>query len=306
MYGSYELTHKLSVILYFKSYLNNMIIKKSLTSIERKEVFNEFIKVLFEANLPVEIRNNLTPCLESLLFADQNDREGSQNLLEDLFQTMDSYASTDPSSLDPKILRVFFSLFKTSTNIIQDGTVLSERLRMNNKFLCVAVSKMIEELKESFSKGNQQEAKQNSAALQEWVMIYKECLNKTQKTIHNPELPESEQKSYGLSYVDYLTREDFMKVAYEIMFLASPGESLFFTTGDEKIDILLFNAKENIIKIIGSLISFIKPHLHMNALRDTDFLKLLEVITPQFLESMIKLGSNNENSDFLSSPHRCQ
>lgn len=306
MYGSYELTQKLSVVLYFKSYLNNMIIKKSLTPTDRKDIFNEFVKVMFEADLPIEVRNNLTPCLESLLFADEADRDGTQNLLQLLFETMDSYSAVDPKTHDPKILRVFFSLFRASTNIIQENGVLSDRLRASNKFLCAAASKIIEELRAAFLAGNQAEAKQNSAALQEWVMIYKESLSKTQKKLDYPHIPQTQKPSVGLSYIDFLTREDFMKISYEIILIASPKERLFFTTGDDKIDILLFNAKENIIKIVANLISYIKPHLHMKALKDTDFLKLLEALTPLFLSSLIELGSSKDNADFLASPHRCQ
>lgn len=46
-YGDYNKHQKLSVTLYFKSYLNNLIIKKGLNSVARKDLFEELLKILF-------------------------------------------------------------------------------------------------------------------------------------------------------------------------------------------------------------------------------------------------------------------
>jgi hypothetical protein len=47
-YGDYNKHQKLSVTIYFKSYLNNLIIKKGLNSEARKDLFEELLKILFQ------------------------------------------------------------------------------------------------------------------------------------------------------------------------------------------------------------------------------------------------------------------
>ena len=294
LYGQYEVQQKLSVVLYFKSYMNNLIIKKSLSPIERKEVFWELLKVSFECDLQTDVRNNLSPCLESLLFADESDHLDSQHLLDLMFETMGKYIGDNPREQDGRILRVFFSLYKVSTNIIQDVNVLSEKLRSYNKVLWSGAMKVIEDLRVAFTNGDIESAKMYSSSIFDWTMIYKDTLNKIQRG------------SKGLSFIDFMTREDFMNVVYIIIFLSTEEEKIFFTTGDDKVDSYLYMAKEYVIKIIGQLISYIKPHLHMKALKDTDFIKLLQEITPKFLKALINLGSDSENYVFLENAKRKQ
>jgi len=155
--------------------------------------------------------------------------------------------------------------------------------------LCISVSKIIEDLKACFEAGDIEGAKIFSHSILEWASLYKESLTKIQK------------EAQGFSFIDFLTREEFMKVVYDVVFLAFPNEQIFFNTGDEKIDSYLYMAKEYVIKIVGQLISYIKPHLHMKALKDTDFIRLIEVVTPKFLEALIEIGSNNESGEVLKS-----
>lgn len=104
-------------------------------------------------------------------------------------------------------------------------------------------------------------------------------------------------KEFG--FIDYLTTETFLKVAYDVIFLGFPNETILFDSGNNSLNEVIYESKTNIIKILSNLVSVIRPHLHMNKLETTAFGKILASCTHSFLESLSELGSNRENESLL-------
>lgn len=140
---NYTLHEKLSVALFFKSYLNNLIIKKELNTVEQKHLFDELISIIFWSDLQQQVLTNLSPCIESLLFYDEANTIESQNLLESMFEQMSANMEAGDESGNHRVVRVFFSLFKVATNVIQDTTQLSDKMKQFNEILCTSAEKML-------------------------------------------------------------------------------------------------------------------------------------------------------------------
>lgn len=296
--GNYNPNEMLSVTLFFKSYLNNLVIKKLLSAIERKSLFEELLKVMFERDLPNQILVNLSPCLESILFFDESDALGCQHLTEVLFQNMMHYIDGDAKSTNPNVLRVFFSMFKVAINVIQDVENLSEKMKMHNEILCEAAEKMIVLLKDSFNQDNPENAYRYSSSLLDWTILSKDAMNKVWRGTPY-QIEAGLRNSVTYSFIDYLTTDQFMKVAYDTLFIGFQKEVAFFESGDQKLNEIVYACKCNIVKIISNLMTIIKPHLHMEKLRDTTFVNLLSTWARSFLDELLEFTSTAEYENKL-------
>jgi len=285
--GQYQNQEKLSVVLFFKSFLNNLIIKRELTSEERKSLYEELVKIMFEGNLSDQLLSNLGPCLESILFFDESDTLNTQHLLECHFQNMMRYINEDVENTDVNVLRVFFSMYRVAVSVIQDVETLSEKMKQYNEILCQAAEKIIVHLKQSFINSDIESAQLYSTSLMEWTLMSKECLNKLCKNAKEFE------------NIDYMTTDAYVNVVYEIIFIAGEEEAVFFESGDDKINESLYASKSNMIKIMTSLMTIIRPHLHYDKLKETGFMRLLSNSVNRFLDGILKLGENPDNEDLL-------
>ena len=72
-----------------------------------------------------------------------------------------------------------------------------------------------------------------------------------------------------------MTTDKFIEVAYDTLFIGFQKEVVFFDSGDKKLNEIVYACKCNVVKIISNLMTIIKPHLHMEKLKDTTFVKLL-------------------------------
>jgi len=141
--ADYTVQERLSVTLFFKSYLNNLIIKKQLLPEERAGLFEELVKIMFEFDIPNQVLNNLSPCLESILFFDESDHLQSQHLVENLFGLMMHYMDPGANNVDIRVIRVFFSIFKVATNVIQDTEMLSGKMKEYNDVLSDSADRLV-------------------------------------------------------------------------------------------------------------------------------------------------------------------
>lgn len=139
----YTVQERLSVTLFFKSYLNNLIIKKQLQADERSGLFEELVKIMFEFDIPNQVLNNLSPCLESILFFDESDNLNSQHLVENLFAMMMHYMEPGVENVDIRVIRVFFSIYKVATNVIQDVETLSGKMKEYNDVLSDSADRLV-------------------------------------------------------------------------------------------------------------------------------------------------------------------
>ena len=101
------------------------------------------------------------------------------------------------------------------------------------------------------------------------------------------------------SFVDYLTTEKFLKLSYDVMFLGFPNDALFFDSGNNKLNEMLYASKSCVINIISTLVTIVKPHLHIDKLKDTGFIRLLSTCITEFLNQLMELGGNPENESLL-------
>jgi hypothetical protein len=101
------------------------------------------------------------------------------------------------------------------------------------------------------------------------------------------------------SFVDYLTTEKFLKLSYDVMFLGFPNDALFFDSGNNKLNEMLYASKSSVINIISTLVTIVKPHLHIDKLKDTGFIRLLSTCITEFLNQLMELGGNPENESLL-------
>jgi hypothetical protein len=200
---------------------------------------------------------------------------------------MKEFVGENPADKDARSLRVFFSLFKATTNIIQDAEELSEKMKEYNDILCESCNKLVVDLKASFNNGDKETALVLCTSVLEWASLCRETMTKICKN----------NKSF--EHIDYYTSEKFLRVAYDVLFVGFPDEALFFNSGDDQLNTLIYSAKENILKVVSNLIIYIKPHLHMQQLKDTSFIKLITTITPQLLSGLIELGISTELEDSL-------
>lgn len=101
------------------------------------------------------------------------------------------------------------------------------------------------------------------------------------------------------SFVDYLTTEKFLKLSYDVMFLGFPNDALFFDSGNNKLNEMLYASKSCVVNIISTLVTIVKPHLHIDKLKDTGFIRLLSTCITEFLNQLMELGGNPENESLL-------
>lgn len=101
------------------------------------------------------------------------------------------------------------------------------------------------------------------------------------------------------SFVDYLTTEKFLKLSYDVMFLGFPNDALFFDSGNSKLNEMLYASKSCVVNIISTLVTIVKPHLHIDKLKDTGFIRLLSTCITEFLNQLMELGGNPENESLL-------
>lgn len=176
--SQFTMQEKLSVTLFFKSYLNNLIVKKELDSFERKGLFEELIKLMFSTEFESQILTNLTPTIESLLFFDESDHLNCQQLIELLFTQIKDYLGDNIEHTTLNQFRVYFSLFRVGTNVIQDTEALSSKLKDNNTVLCAAAEKIIGCLKQSFSNADIKEAQMFSDSIKDWSLLSRDAMQK--------------------------------------------------------------------------------------------------------------------------------
>lgn len=185
------------------------------------------------------------------------------NLIDLLFTLINDYLGDTVDDTNVHPLKVYFCLFKVGINVIQDADVLSEKMKLYNKILCKAAEKLIDNLKTSFSNANVQEAQIYTNAIHDWTVLSKDGMQKC--------LKDTKQ----FSFIEYLTTESFLKIAYEVMFLGYPNETILFDSGNNSLNEIIYASKANIIKIMSNLINIIRPHLHMEKLETTAFGKIL-------------------------------
>lgn len=282
----YDLKQKLSVSLFFKSYISNLISKKELTPEERKLVYNEMIKIIFDVPLHDLILKNLQPTIESLLLNDEADDMTCQHLVESMFIKIEEASKEmDPSQIYK--YNALLNLYKIAVGVIHDLEQLADRLKSHADILSAWAEKLILGLKESYENKNQENAFLFASALLEWWTLNKEALSKMCK----------EAKEY--SYIEYLTFDSFINIYYDIAFFAYPNESVYFDSGNSKMNEIINCSKSNIIKILSTLITVIRPHLHYEKLQDTRFIKLLHSLIQAFLSELAQLGQNPEVENLM-------
>lgn len=248
---------KLSVSIFFKTYLNNLIMKKEMSSAERIEIFNEII------NSETEVIIHLSQCIESIMYFDLTD--DSEGLLVDqLFQHIVNLVKSESQMSDVDKLRLFFTLFKININVIQDSDILSERMKSFSEILISVAGKTIECLKTSFENSNQTDARLFSSLIYEFTMISREAMSKIIK------------EGKTIEKVDFFTTENYISLVEEIIFFGIPKGGVFFDSGDEQINDRIFQSKTNMIKILSQLITLIKPHINMTNLEGSNFEILLK------------------------------
>lgn len=142
-------------------------------------------------------------------------------------------------------------------------------------------------MKSSFSTADLESAQAYSTSLYEWANLSKESMSKLCRD------------GRDFSFVDYLTTEKFLKLSYDVMFLGFPNESLFFDSGNVKLNEMLYASKSCVINIISTLVTIVKPHLHIDKLKDTGFIRLLSTCIAEFLNQLMELGGNPENESLL-------
>jgi len=253
----YNNQEKLSVSIFFKSFLNNMIMKKEIDSSERKLIFEELIRS------DPSIIVHLTPCIETILFFDEADPINTQHLLETLFAFLEDISKSNEYKSDQEKIRIYFSFFKVAVNVIQDVAILSEKFNNFKDILASAADKAIELLKSSFNEANLQEAQIYSTLIYDWTVICRETTSKISK----------ENKSHA--YIDYMTSHNYMVLFNNVIFLGFPNEKVFFDSGDKRLNEAIYASKLTLIKILSQLITVVKPHLHMRNLEGSDFQELL-------------------------------
>lgn len=62
-------------------------------------------------------------------------------------------------------------------------------------------------------------------------------------------------------------------------------------------------SKSHILKILSTLITVVKPHLHYEKLKETRFIKLLNSLIQSFLTELLQLGQNPENESILENKY---
>ena len=289
--SDYSLKEKLSVSLFFKSYLNNLIIKKELTADERKLVYEEIVKMMFDIQLHDQILKNLVPSLETLLLNDEADQISCMHLVECMFLKIEEASKEmDPSEVYK--YNTFINLYKAGVNVIQDLDQLSDRLKSHAEILSAWAEKLISGLKESFENKNEELAFMYSSALLDWWVVNKDALSKMCK----------ESKEY--SYIEYLTYDSFINIYYDVaFFFAYPNESVYFESGNSKMNEHINASKWNIVKILSTMITMIRPHLHFDKLKDTRFIKLLHSLIQSFLTELLQLGQNPEVENIMENKY---
>ena len=281
IHSEYSLKEKLSVSLFFKSYLNNLMVKKELSAEERTFVYNEIVRILFDVPIHDQILKNLGPIIESLLLNDEKDTMNCMHLVETMFMQIEEVSrEMDPSQIFK--YNAFLNLYKVAVSVIQDLDQLADKLKSHAEILGAWAEKLLAGLKESFENKNEEQAMLYSSALLDWWTMNKDAWSKFCK----------ETKEY--SYIEYLAYDTFINIYYDVAFFAYPNESVYFDSGNSRMNECINSSKWNIVKILSTLITMIRPHLHYEKMKDTRFIKLLHSLSQSFLAELLQLGQNPE------------
>ena len=184
--------------------------------------------------------------------------------------------------------KVYLVMFKILTNVIQDLDILSQKFKLHSLELWKCAENMISSLKDSFLKANEEKAKEWAVVLHEWSALNRDGIAKAWK------------ESTEYSFIEYLVSDEFVKIFYDIIFLAFPRNAVFFDSGNKRLNEIIYSCKHLTLKIVSTLVSIFKPQIHMDTLKDTSFIKLLESLTPAFLSELLELGKNRELESLLS------
>lgn len=255
----FTIKEKLSVSIFFKTYLNNLIMKKEINAEERKGIFMEILKS------DPSVMVHLTPTIESILFFDEADAVGTHHLMEVLFAQMRDNINDVNSGSEIDRIRMFFALFRAAVNVIQDNAILDEKVKEFKDILASAAEKSLEQLRVCYTNSNLEEAKVYIGLVFEFTTILREISGKVSK-----------ENNFHHVHINLFTSDNLIKLMNSIIFLGFPTDKVFSSTGNDMIDEKVFNSKINMIKILSYMITLIKPHLHMNNLVDTEFEKLLK------------------------------
>ena len=291
----YDVNEKLSVSIFFKTFLNNLILKKEITKEERRMIFMELIST------DPSVMVHLTQCIESILFFDEaslGENSGSlmdsgldpdkpDQLLNILFTHMIDGLSSNNYQSEVDKIKMFLSLFRVAVNVIQDTSVLAAKVNEHKALLAAAAEKSLDGLKNSFNNANQEEALVYSGLVHEFTTICKESTAKIGKDSRT-------------DHIQYLTSDELMKIFREIIFLGFPHPKVFFDSGDSQLNQKIYSSKTNMIKILSTLVSIIKPHLHMNTLAETTFAALLKESVSMFLAELLEFSATEDFRDNIA------
>ena len=272
---------KLSTSLFFKSVLNNMIIKREIKADERLSIFDSLTRVIFNSMFPDNILQNISPWIESLLFYDESDQLDSKDLLEILqFKIQDLVIDNETSSIYKT--KVYLIMFKIITNVLQDWERISENFKRYGDAICKCAENLVVCIKETFKSGDEREAKEWALGLLEWSALNRDATSKIWKDSSN------------YKFIEYMLSDNYAGIFYDIIFLASSKDEIFFNSGDNKLDETIYSCKTQVIKIVSTLITIVKPHLHMTSLQNSTLIRLLESLVDKFLSELLELGQNRE------------
>jgi hypothetical protein len=280
MKQDYDVNEKLSVSIFFKTFLNNLILKKEISGEDRRLIFMEMIQT------DPSIMVHLTQCIESILFFDAADQLNTNHLLEELFKHMVEGVNTGTYNSDADRIRMFLGLFRVAVNVIQDTDTLTQKMTTHKDLLASVAEKSVDHLKTSFNNANQEEALMYSGLVHEFTVICKESTNKM----------GGDNRS---SHIEYLTSDNFISLFRDIIFMGFPSSKIFFDSGDSTLNQKIYSAKTNMIKIVSQMITMIKPHLHMQSLTGTTFELLLRDCVSMFLSELLEFSAVENFQDTL-------
>lgn len=262
---------KISVSIFFSSFLNNMILNKEIDDKDQKLIFKKLICV------DPFVMPHISPLIGSILFFDDSDSKKSNYLIRPLLKKMTKNYEDVKYDTENDRLITFFTLFKIAVNCIQDKEKLLEKMKELKSNLADAGKTSINSLYQSFKNEDPEKVQAYSERILEFCKICEKAMDKMEdKAIY------------------FFNSNWFAKIFYAIIFLGYPNEKVFFNWKESKLNKTIYSFKNIIIKIVFQMITRIRLHEYMEKGENTDFEKLFSACCVTFLAELIELGSDKE------------